>query len=151
MIDRRSPGPLLEDGNPITQEEVFENLDIADDRLSFDLALAGDGAGIEHRPVRKADRFEKSGELADISDDPFGLDFLFEVERGVAPEDVVRAVGGDDQGQKTGGQGFFQGKGISQFRGHEGMHGFQKRPAGQEIDAGLFELSRARSRQDESA
>lgn len=99
MRCQRTPGAPREDRYPESKQEVFENLDVALHRLPFDLALARHGGNVEWRGVREADGLEEARERADVTDEPLELNFLAEVQRGIAAEDVSR-VGGYTSGTR---------------------------------------------------
>src|SRR5207253_7054639 len=84
MRCQRTPGAPREDRYPESKQEVFENLDVALHRLPFDLALARHGGNVEWRGVREADGLEEARERADVTDEPLELNFLAEVQRGIA-------------------------------------------------------------------
>ena len=142
--------PAAKDRDPEGQQQVFEDLEVALDRLPTDRALPRHLAQVQHPPVREGDRLQETLEAVEVPHQTLRLHLLLHIERGVGGEGSLRVGSVPDEGQQAGRQRPFQIETGTEFRREERLHPAYYRAPRQEIHPRPPQLARARPGQHEA-
>ena len=143
------PEPRLERGEAERKQGVLEDVQVTLHGGARDAAVARDAGYVDDLTVVKGGNRQEARESRKISHQPLRPDLLAEVKPDIALEHGAPFVGDPDQGDCSRVEGGIEVEVVAEFGRGQGVHRLVQRPTGEQVDAGGFELSRARSEQGE--